>query len=116
MRDALFAGKADVALLHAEFEVGDGDGVRHHADIFVVAVGVAEQFRKLARAARDSVDELDGHHQVGVVQAFATVLENVFLDQVLDDLHPQKLCQTVYFILYVLHFCITLFLCQKSTC
>ena len=101
MRDALFALESDVALLHAEFKVGDGCRVRHHSDVFVVLVCVGEERPQFAGAAWDLVDEHDGHCEVGVVQTLAAILEQVFLDKEFYDLQPEQFGKLVYLFLGV---------------
>ena len=102
----LDATVADSAILQAPFQVADAYGVREHSLFLVHLVGVLEEPAEHCRAAWHVVDGLLVELQFLVAQLGGTVLEAVFLHQVLDDLDSQKSRKVVDFVLDVFHFVI----------
>lgn len=103
MRHVLRAAVAYRALLAAIFQVGDGRGVREHADILVVVVRVVEQVAELRRATGEGVDAPDGEDHFLAVDFLGTVLHAVDFHQRLDDLEPKRLRKPVDLFLDVFH-------------
>lgn len=102
----LNAAVADSAILQAPFQVADAYGVREHTLFLVHLVGIVEEPAEHRRAARHTVDSLLVELQFLVAQLRGTVLQAIFLHQVLDDLDSQESREVVDFVLDVFHFVI----------
>ena len=102
----LNAAVADSAILQAPFQVADTYGVREHTLFLVHLVGIVEEPAEHCRAAWHVVDGLLVELQFLVAQLRGTVLQAIFLHQVLDDLDSQEPREVVDFVLDVFHFVI----------